>query len=495
MYQPSRFMLASAVTLVGFLVSSAAHATNGLSMEAYGAKAGGMGGASMAYDSGNSAVMNNPATLGLMKDGQRRFGAGMTVLGPDVNATGPAAFGSPSTESDGDMYLLPSVSYMKKQGLYTYGVALLAQGGMGTEYGKAGAGDLFSGGLSFNLGGAAGGPTPLSGQEVRSEVGVGRLMAPIAFKVNNKLSIAGQLDFVWAGMDIQMDLDGATFADMAFGSDPNVDFGSASGTMVDAFQGAAQAGMVSDVNWARFDFSNDNDFTGEARGYGLGAKLGFVYEATNQFSFGGTYHTKTSLSDLESSSATVSFDGEGAAFDGGAIGVTGDIDVVDFQWPATMGFGVAYKVNDKLMLAGDIRHLFWEDVMEDFKLEFTADANQANLAAAGFAGTKLDATLKQDWDDQTVFSVGGQYKATDDLMLRAGVSLSDNPIPDAYINPLFPAIVEDHYTFGFGYRINNNDQIGGALAYAPEVEATNSQNGVESTHAQTTWRLNYVHTY
>ena len=501
MYHSSRWILASAITLAGFLVSSSAHATNGLAMEAYGAKAGGMGGASMAYDSGNSAVMNNPATLGLMKDGQRRFGAGMTILGPDVDSSAPDAPGSPSTASDGDSYLLPSVSYMKKAGQYTYGVAMLAQGGMGTEYGKAGQGDLFfAGQTAFGAtdpDGFGPGVAMLSGQEVRSEVGVGRLMAPLAFKVNNKLSVAGQIDFIWAGMDIQMDLDGATFADMAnLNPNPDVNFGEATGDMLQKFGEVAQTpGMVTDVNWARFDFSNDNDFTGEAKGYGFGAKVGFVYQVNDQLSFGGTYHTKSKLDDLESSDATVSFDGSGNAFQDGAIAVKGDIDVVDFQWPATLGFGMAYQVNDKFMLAGDIRHLFWEDVMENFKLEFTADKEQATTAAEGFAGTKLNATLIQEWDDQTVISLGGQYKANENLMLRAGVSISDNPVPDAYMNPLFPAIVEDHYTVGFGYRIGEGHQIGGALAYAPEVEATNSQNGVESTHSQTTWRLNYVYNY
>ena len=37
-----------------------------MNMEGYGPIATGMGGASMAYDNGTAAVINNPATLGLM---------------------------------------------------------------------------------------------------------------------------------------------------------------------------------------------------------------------------------------------------------------------------------------------------------------------------------------------------------------------------------------------------------------------------------------------
>ncbi len=56
-----------------------------MNMEGYGPIATGMGGASMTYDNGNAAMMNNPATLDLMAEGDRAevfFG----VLGPDVEA-------------------------------------------------------------------------------------------------------------------------------------------------------------------------------------------------------------------------------------------------------------------------------------------------------------------------------------------------------------------------------------------------------------------------
>ncbi|HTY04146.1 MAG TPA: aromatic hydrocarbon degradation protein, partial [Rhodocyclaceae bacterium] len=50
-------------------IVSPAFATNGMDLEGYGAVATAMGGASMAYDNGAGAMMNNPATLGLMGQG------------------------------------------------------------------------------------------------------------------------------------------------------------------------------------------------------------------------------------------------------------------------------------------------------------------------------------------------------------------------------------------------------------------------------------------
>jgi long-chain fatty acid transport protein len=37
------------------------------------------------------------------------------------------------------------------------------------------------------------------------------------------------------------------------------------------------------------------------------------------------------------------------------------------------------------------------------------------------------------------------------LTLRAGINHASNPIPDALVNPLFPATVERHYTLGLGW--------------------------------------------
>ena len=66
-FAPRPTLTALAAALLGTLALPAA-ATNGMNLEAYGAKAGGMGGASFAYENGNSALMNNPATLGLRQD-------------------------------------------------------------------------------------------------------------------------------------------------------------------------------------------------------------------------------------------------------------------------------------------------------------------------------------------------------------------------------------------------------------------------------------------
>ncbi|MFP4155776.1 MAG: OmpP1/FadL family transporter [Halothiobacillaceae bacterium] len=477
----------------GLVMASTAHATHGMNMDSYGAIAGGMGGAAMASNVGNSAVMNNPATLGMNKDGNV-IGLGYTLMAPRVWAETPQGMRS---DSKGRWYHMPSASYIRTQGQFSFGAAVMAQGGMGTDYGSGSA--AFAGGCAastMTMGQCV--PTMMSGQDIRSELSVGRMMFPLAYKVNDKVSLAAQLDVVWAGLDMRMDIDGNTFGMMAFpdGGTPGV--GSASGSMVDGFKMMMGQGAIEDVNYARFDFSNDSRFTGDASSAGLGGKLGIVVQPTDRVTLGATYHMKTNLGDMKTGGANVSFAGTGAFFDqmlppeaGGVATLTGDIRIRDFQWPETFAVGIAVQATDRLRLAADIKRLNWSKVMDTFDMSFTAANTPAN---GSFAGAQMDASLDQDWDDQTVFAIGGAYQLNDQWIVRAGANFSSNPIPDGTVNPLFPAITEQHYSAGFTYRINPRSALHGAITYAPRVTVTNtgpSLNGMKMSHAQTLHRVNY----
>lgn len=405
---PTRTALAAA--LIGLFALPAA-ATNGMNLEAYGAKAGGMGGASFAFENGNSAIMNNPATLGLRQEGQN-IGVGLTLLMPDVKTITPMGN---TAESDGDKYWMPSLSYIRKSGNLTYGVGMIAQGGMGTEYGSS----------------LSGSPT----MPFRSEVGFGRLMFPLAFNVNPNLTVAGQIDYVWAGMDVQMSPDGSNYV----------------------------------------SFSNSNDFTGAATGNGWAFKLGAHYKVSDTFSVGATYHSKTDISDLEGS--------------GTLNGNPAEFKVIDFQWPETYGVGLAWQATPKFMLATDVKFIGWKDSMKDFRLA-------ANVGGMSMAFPPLP----QNWKDQTVIMIGGQYMLQPGLALRFGYNHASNPVPDSTLNPLFPAIIESHYTLGLGWNIGGGHSVAGSLAIAPKVTRTNPNMfgpGIPGTtsHSQSTLRVNYNYSF
>jgi long-chain fatty acid transport protein len=437
---------------LALLASQTAQATNGMNLEAWGAKAAGMGGAGFGYDSGNSAIMNNPATLGLKPDGKADLGLGLTLLAPDVSSSHPMAGES---SSGGDAYWMPTLSYVRRSGQFTYGLGMLAQGGMGTEYGVGSA--LFAGGMS-----SAGNPVAMSGEEIRSEVGFGRLMLPLVWNATPALSLAGQIDLAWASMDLQMDMDGRSLAGML-----------SQGLVTGGLTGMLPATL----DYARFDFSDDSAMTGKAKSYGWGYKLGAHYKVNERLGLGFTYHAKTHMGDMKTDEATLS-----VASGGMAMPMTGTLKVVDFQWPETYGLGIAYTPDDTWMWVADIKRIRWSDAMRDFHMRFSAGP-----------GMDIDINMPQNWKDQTVVAAGVQYKLNRDIALRFGINHASNPVPDNTLNPLFPATTELHYTFGIGWRMNPNDTVAAALSIVPEVSDTNPQTGITSRHGQYSLRVNYNH--
>jgi len=421
----------------------------------------------MAFDNGTAAVMNNPATLGLMGKGSR-LDVALGFLGPDVSMSmGPG----PKSSSSGDAYYMPALGFVQKTGQISYGLALFAQGGMGTEWGNS----VFTSNYSPD------------GQSQRSELGVGRFIAPLTYQVNPDLVVGGSLDFVWAMLDLKMAVPGYYFGPSSAGG--LVQSNSAGFT-------AALTGLT--TNWApgvpstygRISFSDSSDYTGKAKGTGFAGKLGFVYKASPTVTIGGTYHSKTALDDLETGSTGAQFTADVTGDGFADMTMPGKMTVRDFQWPAMYGLGIAVQAMPNLMVAADVKHIGWKNVMKNFKMTYTAGSQFVNLA------------LPQNWDNQTVFQLGVAYKPTAPLTLRAGVSLSNNPIPDSTMNYLFPAIEKNHYSVGFGYAFSTVSEINFSLTYAPEVTQTNPNPvpivgnvPVVVDHSQTNWQLMYTHRF
>jgi long-chain fatty acid transport protein len=496
----SKRLLAMAVS-AAIAAPMSAYATNGMNLEGYGPIATGMGGASMAYDNGTAAMMNNPATIGLAEDGNR-LDVALGFLGPNVDAE----FGTSKWASKGDAYNMPALGWTQKRGKLAFGAGGFAQGGMGTEYNPSatqpapGAAFFFVPATVHPFGGSmlgAAGATALSptsaaaptvmGWREFSEVGVMRVLFPVSYEVNNQLNIGGSIDYVRANLDLQMAMDGAMMANMLNPTQQTI--GTLSGSMTTALNSALAGGMFSDVYGGYFDFADSNPYSGKTEGDGFAAKLGFTYKVNSQLTIGGTYHSQTSLGDLSGNAKVTMVVAElgGPGNPDGAVTMNGKVKIKDFQWPQTFGLGMSYQATDKLMIAADVKHIKWSEVMKDFKMSFTA-------ADTGFAGTTLDAVMYQNWDDQTAFQLGAAYQATDRATIRVGANVANNPIPDATLHYLFPAIEETHYTAGFGYTFSMADEINFSATYAPEVKQTNDM-GLAITHSQTNWQLMYSHSF
>jgi long-chain fatty acid transport protein len=427
--------------LCALLAAGSAHATNGMLMEGYGPISTGMGGASQAIDHGNAGMAQNPATLGMMEDGTARLDVAFGILGPDVKSSMMGM----DAKSGGTSYLMPAFGYTRRSGALTYGLGMFAQGGMGTEYDAT----------SFLTAG--------SGTAVRSELGVGNVIFPVAYQVNPNLTVGATLKFMWSSLDLRMAASGAQLAGMVTG---------ASGAI------AGVLAPLAGAPWARIDFSDSNDFTGAAKATGFGAALGATYKVNKDVTLGASYQLKSALDDMKTASSDATMTAFGGFFD------AGQITVIDFQMPSVLAVGASWQASPSLLLAADLKYLGWSDSMKSFKMRYDSSIITGSV----------DFAMQQEWKDQTVLNLGMAWKANEALTLRAGVNLADNPIPDTFVNPLFPATVKSHVTLGLGYQVSKAGDFNMSVTMAPKVTVT-SGSGVDISHAQTNWQFMYSHRF
>ncbi|AHF05107.1 membrane protein involved in aromatic hydrocarbon degradation [Marichromatium purpuratum 984] len=434
--------------LLGALAATEAMATNGMALSGYGAISMGLGGASQAYDTGNYGAINNAATLSLMEEGHR-FEIGASLM--HIDATTRMS-GMPELDSDADWFLMPNLSYVTKQGRWSYGIGAFSQGGMGADYGK----DSY---LSID---------PNSGQPTglrdHSEVMVGRLILPLAFQATDRLSVGASLDLVYGRMTMQQAMPSQALVDMMTPGQQ---------TLGTARVDPNTAAGLGSANYAHFDFSKlDN--------WGLGGQIGLTYRATDRLVLGTSYQFETHMGDL---------DGDGSIQAGVGSNystLSGDVKIKDFQWPATFKAGLAFQASDKLLLVADIKHYAWSEVMDALRIRFRPDS-----------GGYVDVDMTQDWDDQWVYSIGMQYSVNDALQLRAGFNYAADPVPEEYLQHLGEAITESHLMLGLGYRISPHQRVDVAYTHAFENEETNTNPlvGLTSSLAQDTLSINYSHRF
>ena len=119
-------------------------------------------------------------------------------------------------------------------------------------------------------------------------------------------------------------------------------------------------------------------------------------------------------------------------------------DLADFETtlklPVTLGAGLAYDVNEKLLLAIDAEYTLWS-TFEGFDFTFT---NHTGLTGAADSSEFVkefftaDLSYPVEWKDAAKVMFGARYLFADYLTLMAGLSYDQSPARDAAeFTPLF----------------------------------------------------------
>jgi long-chain fatty acid transport protein len=157
--------------------------------------------------------------------------------------------------------------------------------------------------------------------------------------------------------------------------------------------------------------------------WGGGFQLGLLFLATDDWSLGFSYKSPVWQERWSFNASTPDLAPR-------RIGIQAQI-------PAIYSWGLAYKGLPKTLLDVDLRYF-----------------DYANTAL--FGQKVVDGGL--GWHSVFAVALGGQYRATDRLTLRAGYLYNANPIPatNTLFNVQAPAIIQNTLTMGGSFQITEN---------------------------------------
>jgi long-chain fatty acid transport protein len=262
----------------------------------------------------------------------------------------------------------------------------------------------------------------------------------------------------------------AGYSDVTFRFFPNTSYYNNGGTPLDP---------TDDIGFFGANLSE------RAKAFNTSARVGAMWRLSPQVQFGAIYQTKTQGK----------YKNGKLSLNETALGlgeVKYDPVVEGFTWPEQFGAGVQIRPVDRWTLAVDARRYLWSGAIKEI------DVKGSNPDKATPVVSPL-MPFVFDWKDTWVLGVGGEYRASDALTLRGGYNFGQNPVPEATLNPLFPATIKHHAALGAGYTWAGNT-VHLALERAFKASETNSNTnpnvnpfgpGATVDHAQWTFSLGF----
>lgn len=450
------FLVAQCLPLLVLCQSS--YATDVLRLEGFGPISRGMGGTAMAFDTGTAGMMSNPATLSLGNEGSR-FSIGIDVVQPDIStkniSTGETADSKNRSNNRGPYYA-PQIAYTYRNDRWAAGVGAFAQGGLGTEYGSN----------SFLSAGASGQAT---GLDSSSRLIVLNIPFAASYNITDSLTVGASLDAMWMGMNLNM-----MFASPQVGA--LIGEGRVAGSLVPVIGGLPA------LEGAHISFSKNEPIASGADAWGYGGKIGLLWKATESTNVGMAYNFKSKMDDLKGNATVTAVDGIV-----GQIPLNGKITIRDFQMPASLTIGVAHAINDRWLVAADVSRVFWRDVMKDINVTFNSES-----------GGDLNLRLPQEYDDQTILSLGTAYQI-DKWTLRLGYRQATQAAQSDLLFAALPVTPTKHASAGVSYDMGFGSVD---LAYSHAFEETTTNRSqpnapvpIKNTHSQDNLVLSYTHKF
>lgn len=416
------------------LVSNISFATNGYFPHGIGTSNKAMAGAGMALPEQAISIVNNPAVAVFLDD---RMDVGVSVFMPNRNYTtffggnnghnNAFSFGRVNIDSDNDLFIIPEVARTRRlQNNSAFAWAFYMRSGLNTSY-KGGY-------ASFDPDGD--GPQDVVTLPGTYGDGTAELELSQAY-----------VDITWA---------------KKLGE--KTSFGISAVLAAQSLKAKGIGGFTKYTE--TFSASNGADLPDNLSGngrdvnYGAGLKVGLHRLFGKHFSFGIMYQSEINIS---SSGDYADLLAEG-----------GDMDI-----PAWFRMGLTWQPIERFSFSMDMQKI-WYSKIDAMGNSF---ANIYDCPGAGLGGTDLSRCLGGNngpgfgWSDVPVYNFGGSWDVNDRWILRAGMSISSQPVSshENTFNILTVNLTEAHYTAGFSRKLSNGHELGFSFMYSEEesLEALN----------------------
>ncbi len=170
--------------------------------------------------------------------------------------------------------------------------------------------------------------------------------------------------------------------------------------------------------------------------YAIGGKIGISYEVTDKIRIAYSYTSKTTLP-LDGLMKVDSEDPSRAFGTGVSRFMT---------WPDKHIAGISFRT-DRYIIALDIKYIPWSESFKSskFRLEDVWVRTPLGIETNSFQ-------FNLNWENQTVFAIGGEYRWNERISSRIGYSYGKNPIPASGVSPMLGASIEHHLAFGGSFH-------------------------------------------
>ena len=190
----------------------------------------------------------------------------------------------------------------------------------------------------------------------------------------------------------------------------------------------------------------------------VGYNVGIMYKPSDKLSIGASYRSRV---DAHVSGGSVGLSNVPASTAGSFTATGFDVTL---PLPDVYSLGVGVHPNDKLTLAFDANLVGWSRYQS---LDFTY--------TGGVLGGNTSSSSIRHYQDAVALRLGGQYKLTSGLTVRAGGFYDFACVRDGYVTPETPDANRVGITAGFTYEFGERFGIDGSFLFEDFQQRSQSQ--------------------